>query len=163
MSIVFPANRTRVRPSVELLLIRAADALESHLTSDPEQASGPWCRETINGLRAISLLTRVWIDVDIRDALERLRAGRTFANQNSLPRAILASIARLDALIGMSELQIGGLDPDSFPEDTEEETILGLRLAAWRIVAAIAVLHAFLCLLRRRESLGAAIQPRVIV
>lgn len=140
-----------LHPSVEPLLLRAADALESHLrlhSHDSHGASAAWCREAMNGLRAISLLSRVWIEVEIRGHLNRMEAASA---GHGLRHTIALSAGKLQALIGAAELQVGGLDPEIYPEDTADEIVAELRLNSWRIVAAIAVLHAFLCLLRRRE------------
>lgn len=141
------------RPSVEALLLRGADVLEAQLIRDPDATSAHWCNETMNGLRAISMLSRIWLELEVPELLDR-RTCRTEGGR-LLSRSIVAAATRLRALIGMSELQIGGLDPVTYPEDSGEEIALGLRLIAWRIVAGIAVLHAFLCLLRRREGRGA--------
>lgn len=136
------------RPSVEPLLLRAADVLESHLRLEGELPSSCWCRETMNGVRAISLLSRIWTEFEVKDNLERLNRS---SRGRSLRHSIAVSAVRLQALVGAAELQIGGLEPEVFPEDHDDGTIGALRLSAWRIVAGIAVLHAFLCLLRSRE------------
>jgi hypothetical protein len=104
----------------------------------------------MNGLRAISLLSQIWIDVEIRVLLNR--QCELSPRDHSHLRYIVASVDRLRALIGTAELQMGGLDPTAYPEDADAEIVAGLRLSAWRIVAGIAVLHAFLCLLRRRDE-----------
>lgn len=141
------------RPSVEALLLRAADGLESHLAGAPPASVTAWSRETINGLKAISLLTSIWVDVEIDELLEESKSLHYGSGGTALHRTTRSAGRRLRALAGESDLLIGGLRPDDHPEEITAELADDLRLIAWRIVAAIAVQHAFLCLLRRRNSL----------
>lgn len=143
----------RTRPSVEALLLRAADVLEAHLAVTRGDSPAAWSRETINGLKAVSLLTNIWVDVEIDELLTETRLLQCTGGGTTLDRSTRNAGRRLQALAGQAELLIGGLRPDDHPEDLTEELAGDLRLIAWRIVAAIAVQHAFLCLLRRRNSL----------
>ena len=143
---------SRARPSVEALLLRAADVLESHLAESRRDSPAAWSAETINGLKALTLLTGIWVDVEIDELLaaSKLHDG---SGGTTLHRTTRSAGRRLQALAGQAELLVGGLRPDEHPEELTAELADELRLIAWRIVAAIAVQHAFLCLLRRRNAL----------
>jgi hypothetical protein len=141
------------RPSVESLLLRAADLLEFHLGATAAIEPAAWMKETINGLKAISLLAGIWVGIEIDDLLKETRLIQGSMKSTSLQRTTRNAGRRLQALIGQAELMMGGLRPDNDSDEAAEETAAELRLIAWRVVAAIAVQHAFLCLLRRRNAL----------
>ena len=153
------ASAETLRPSVEPLLLRAADLLESHLRQEPAVAPAAWCRDALNGLRSVSLLCRIWIDGEVPEVLQRAADPM----QQPLVRSIVAAGRRVQELNGSADLLAGGLDPETFPEDAGDEMLANLRMAAWRVVAAVAVLHAFLCLLRRRDPAPRLPPRRAIV
>lgn len=140
------------RPSVETLLLRAADALENHLARGDARASIQWAHETINGIKAISMLAGIWVEIEAQELLQQSNA--LGLPGSSLHHSVRAAGRRLQALIGLAELQIGGLRPADSPEELDDVVLADLRLTSWRLVAAVAVQHAFLCLLRRRHALA---------
>ncbi len=152
----YGSKEGRGRPSVESLLLRAADVFEFHLGTRVHHASTEqtvaWTADTINGLKAISLLAGIWVEVETTELLEETRVIQGALNDSSLRRATRTAGRRLQSLIGQAELKIGGLRPGEDAEECTDELADELRLFGWRIIAAIAVQHAFLCLLRRRNA-----------